>query len=239
VPPSSLPLRVEPLFLADATVRRILSPMRACLRTASSEGLIRHNPTVGLALPARDEARRIARGEDSINDDHGARALTEAQLATLLTVVPAHHRLLFELLAATGLRISEAIALRWGDLTLDGAAPAVHVRRAYVKGTFKPPKSSHGRRAVPIDFALVRKLRQARGDRSERELVFTDGAGNPLQYPNLHRRVLKPAAEEAGVPWMGFHTLRHTCASRLFAQGRNAVQVQRWLGVVPNDVRQP
>ncbi len=41
---------------------------------------------------------------------------------------------------------------------------------------------------------------------------------------------MKPIAEEAGVPWAAFHTLRHTCASRLFSQGRNAVQVQRWLG---------
>ena len=39
-----------------------------------------------------------------------------------------------------------------------------------------------------------------------------------------------PTAEEAGVPWIGFHTFRHTCATRLFADGRNAVQVQRWLG---------
>jgi len=43
-------------------------------------------------------------------------------------------------------------------------------------------------------------------------------------------RAFKPAAGEAGVPWAGFHTLRHTCASRLFDEGRNAVQVQRWLG---------
>ena len=28
----------------------------------------------------------------------------------------------------------------------------------------------------------------------------------------------------------GFHTFRHTVASRLFAEGRNVVQVQRWLG---------
>ena len=46
----------------------------------------------------------------------------------------------------------------------------------------------------------------------------------------MRRRVLKPTAQEAGVPWVGFHTFRHTCASLLFAQGRNAVQVQRWLG---------
>jgi integrase len=46
----------------------------------------------------------------------------------------------------------------------------------------------------------------------------------------LRSRYLKPAAEEAGVPWIGFHTFRHTCASLLFERGANAKQVQRWLG---------
>jgi hypothetical protein len=32
------------------------------------------------------------------------------------------------------------------------------------------------------------------------------------------------------VEWAGFHTFRHTVASRWFAAGRNAVEVQRWLG---------
>jgi integrase len=39
-----------------------------------------------------------------------------------------------------------------------------------------------------------------------------------------------PAAEELGAPWCGWHTPRHTCASILFDDGRNVVQVQRWLG---------
>ncbi|MGH3082969.1 MAG: tyrosine-type recombinase/integrase [Gaiellaceae bacterium] len=30
---------------------------------------------------------------------------------------------------------------------------------------------------------------------------------------------------------MGFHTLRHTCATMLFRHGLNAKQVQMWLGV--------
>jgi len=42
--------------------------------------------------------------------------------------------------------------------------------------------------------------------------------------------VIKPAAAAAGVPWAGFHTLRHTCATRLFRAGVNAKQVQHWLG---------
>jgi integrase len=232
VAPSSLPLKATPRHMADATVRRVLAPLRACMRTATAEGLIRHNPTIGAALPARDDQRRISLEKDQL-EDHDVRTLSGEQLAMLLAVVPAKHRLLFELVAATGVRISEALALRWGDLELDGERPAVRVRRAYVKGHMKPPKSRYGKRTVPVDFPLVRALRKAQGASErpgERELVFTNQEGRPLDYGNLHRRVLKPAAEEAGVPWAAFHTLRHTCASRLFAQGRNAVQVQRWLG---------
>jgi hypothetical protein len=139
--------------------------------------------------------------------------------------------LLLELLAATGLRISEALALRLGDLVLDGERTVVCVRRAHVRGAFKPPKSKYGRRQVPIDDGLVKALRRrSRGEADSRALVFPGPDGGPLHPSNLLMRVFKPAAEQAGVSWAGFHTLRHTCASRLFAEGRNAVQVQRWLG---------
>lgn len=60
--------------------------------------------------------------------------------------------------------------------------------------------------------------------------MFPVGNGTPLRQENVRRRVLKPAAEEAGVSWIGFHTFRHTCASLLFVRGKNAKQVQRWLG---------
>jgi hypothetical protein len=60
--------------------------------------------------------------------------------------------------------------------------------------------------------------------------VFAAGNGSPLMPSNVFRRVLQPAREEACLPWVGFHAFRHTCASMLFAQDRNVVQVQRWLG---------
>jgi integrase len=52
-------------------------------------------------------------------------------------------------------------------------------------------------------------------------------------YPdagNLFHRTLKPAAQGAGAAWAGFHAFRHYCASALIADGRNIVQVSRWLG---------
>jgi integrase len=51
-----------------------------------------------------------------------------------------------------------------------------------------------------------------------------------MDQGNLASRTLKPAAEEAGVSWAAFHAFRHATASMLIADGRNIVQVSRWLG---------
>ncbi|MCK9251039.1 MAG: site-specific integrase [Solirubrobacteraceae bacterium] len=214
----------KPKYLSDATIRRIIAPVRACLATAVEEGLLPANPCAGVRLPNRPQV------EDT---DDQVKALTTTELAALLQCAPAQHRTLLELLAATGLRISEAAALRWRDLRLDGNNPVVKVRRAYVKGTFGPPKTKYGKRDVPLPHALVLDLRRRHRDTDfdrDDDLVFGRPDGTPYRPENLSRPAIKLAAEEAGVPWAAFHTLRHTCATRLFAAGRNAVQVQRWLG---------
>jgi integrase len=100
-------------------------------------------------------------------------------------------------------------------------------------GRFKPPKSRHGRRDVPLSPALVRELRThlaARPDGDGEALVFPSRAGTPLAYPNALRRVLRPAVEEAGAPWAGFHTFRHTFASLHLAAGTNVLQLSRLMG---------
>jgi integrase len=60
--------------------------------------------------------------------------------------------------------------------------------------------------------------------------VFSTATGTVLDPDNLAMRVLAPACKAAGVECAGFHRFRHTVASRLFVEGRNVVQVQRWLG---------
>jgi integrase len=84
-----------------------------------------------------------------------------------------------------------------------------------------------------LDHALVLALRERRTETEwagEEYPVFAAANGSPLMPSNVFRRVLQPAREEACLPWVGFHAFRHTCASMLFAQDRNVVQVQRWLG---------
>jgi integrase len=210
--------------LSDSTVRNVLNPVRACFATAVAEGVVRHNPTAGIALPHRP----------NVDSDEGdVRPLTRDQLRMFLNVVHPRHRLLFELLASTGLRIGEAVGLQWKHLRLDGSTPHVQVRRSVTKGRVEPPKTRHGRRDVPLHPTLVSALRQRRMDAERPEpdaLVFPSRADTFIHVENLRNRVLNPALEEVGAAWAVLHTFRHTCASILFERGANVVRVSRWLG---------
>jgi integrase len=211
--------------LSDSSIANASVPLRAMFQTAVREGLLRYNPTTNLALPHRPKITE--------EEDEEVRPLSRQQLAEFLQMVNPRHRLLFELLGSCGLRISEAIALRWRDLQLDGSGPRLQVRRAIVRKRVEPPKTRHGRRQVPLSPDLVHQLRERRAE-SERhgadDLVFPSLTGTALDPDNLRARVLKPVAEEIGVPWAGFHTFRHTYASLMLAGGANILQLSRALG---------
>lgn len=211
--------------LSDSTIANIVIPLRAALTTANNEGVIRHNPSQGLTLPHREDL------EDE--DEQEIKVFSREQLAAVLAMAPEQYRLLFEVLAATGLRISEAVALQRLHFQLDGSTPEVCVRRGIVRGRVEPPKTKHGRREVALPASLVYRLRAhlaAMEDQDSTALVFTNRAGNLLESGNLRRRHLKPIMEEVNAPWAGFHTFRHTFASLHLSQGTNLLQLSRALG---------
>jgi integrase len=205
--------------LKPGSVRNLLAPVRALLATAFEEGLIRSNPSAGL---------RVTHRVENDEEERQTKALTEDELRTFLDQVPDEWRLFFAFLAHTGLRIGEAVALTWADI--DFGHRRVNVRRRLYRNRLDAPKSKYGRRAVPLSDGLSQALWRFRGTKPDDVPVFPSQTGGYLDPSNVAARVLKPAAKRAGVPWMGFHTLRHTCATMLFRHGLNAKQVQMWLG---------
>jgi integrase len=210
--------------LSDKSVRNALGPLAACLASAKREGLIRENPVAGAALPHRPRIEE---------DEEKPRPFPGDTMELVVGLVHPKHRLMFKLLAATGLRRSELLALEVRHLELDGEAPRVKVRQRTraQKGkgqVIGPLKSDYARRDLPIGLELADELRTHTADR--RALVFPGSDRRPYDPRHLELRVLSPACAEAGVAWAGFHTFRHTVASRMFAEGRTAVQVQHWLG---------
>jgi integrase len=208
---------LEATGLAPSSVSKNLAPLRALFATAVEDGALRSNPTVGVRINRR-------RGEDA--EEPEAKALTTLELAALLGTLPDRWRLFFELLAHSGLRISEALGLDRGDIEF-GAQPRLHVRRQFYRGKLKRLKTSNGRRALPLSPAMARALWPiCQGPDAP---LFATGTGGRLSDRNV-RRVLDHAADQAGVPWASFHTFRHTCASMLFEHGKNIRQVATWLG---------
>jgi integrase len=120
---------------------------------------------------------------------------------------------MFKLLAATGLRRSELLALEVRHLHLDGDQPHVKVRQRarWQKGkgqVLGALKSRHAHRDIPIPLDLADELRGRSARREPHELAFA-GLRGPYDPHHIHARVVAPACEEAGVAWAGFHTFRH------------------------------
>jgi integrase len=217
-------------------IKKTRAALSVMFATALEDGIVQSNPVLGVRIPppSEDEAPR----------DDKAKALTRAELAILLAAIPSESRLFCTFLAHTGLRISEAVGLRWEHLDL-GEHPTVRVREQLYKGKRKRLKSKDGRRDVPLSPGMAQQLLALRRDgyRGPEAPVFASKAGTPLRPENVYRRALAPAAIEAGFKIevevdgkkktrsaVSFHTFRHTCASLLFEADRNVKQVQAWLG---------
>lgn len=222
------PADVRELFAAMAAagvtasgIKKLRAALSVMYATAVEDDRVRSNPVRGVRIPQAD-------GPDRPDRPH---ALTRAELGVLLDALPAGHRLFFELLAHTGLRISEAVGLTWQHVEL-GDRAAVLVREQVYRGERKRLKSGHARREIPLSAGMASRLLAHRRDsyRGEDRPVFASAAGGPLHPSNVRNRVLAPAARSVGLDWVGFHTFRHTCASLLFEAGKDVKQVQEWLG---------
>ena len=134
----------------------------------------------------------------------------------------------------TGLRRGELLGLRWSDL--DFAAGSVTVRQSLqrVDGKLQAveTKTARGRRTVPLPelaLAALRALKTAQDGTIRALYLFTGSGGEPLSGDVVYGQFLR-ATEAARLPRIRFHSLRHTAASLLLAQGTHPRVVMEMLG---------
>lgn len=204
--------------LSASRCRQACHLVGAILQTAVEDGRIAASPCARIKLP------RLPQVEMAF--------LAPEQLRTVLRVVAPDCRIFVELLAIGGLRFGEAAALRRGRCDLKRSRVMVAESLADVSGIlyFGPPKT-HQRRAVTVPHFLRDRLaEQLASLTSDDSLVFQAPRGGPIRYSNFIRRVWKRALLEAGLPDMGVHALRHTCAALLISQGAHPKAIQSHLG---------
>jgi integrase len=161
--------------LSDRSVANALTPLRAVLGAAVAAGLLAQNPVEGVVLPRRRGGRAYEFQE--------RRFLTREELARLLNEVPPKWRALFELLGATGLRISEAIAPSWSDLHLDASTPHLRISRAIVGGVVGPRSRVTARGWCRFRTSLPR--RSAHAGRTMPRMTRSSSPDAPGRRPTL------------------------------------------------------
>jgi len=206
---------------STSMIRKTRASLSTLFATALEDGLVSTNPIRGVRIPAPLV--------EEVPDEDRAKALTRAEFSALLSAIPEDWHLFFEFLV--GLRISEMIGLTWEHMELE-ASPHVKVREQFYRCQRRRLKSGAGRRDIPLAPRMTTRLIEHREANysGPPEPVFTSDVGTELIRGKVADRVLNPARALVGLPWVSFHTFRHTCASLLFANGKDIKQIQTWLG---------
>lgn len=204
--------------LAPATIQVMHAVLKRALRQAEDWGLIQFNAAAKVPAPRiPDDERRYLSADE-------ARVL-------LAAVQGQRDEALYTLALNLGLRQGELLGLRWVDVDLE--ARELHVRqqliRPHGRTEFGPPKSKRSARTLPLGAGLVTVLHAHKGRQLEERLqrvrtwedhglVFPSLVGT-AQTPGNVLSGFKRLLREVGLPKVTFHSLRHSCATLLVAEG--------------------
>lgn len=141
----------------------------------------------------------------------------------------------------SGLRIGELCGLKWDDICLEKGTLQVQrtihrlpaenqsvSRQAKTELVVSAPKSPASTRIVPIPSFLVKYLMHFQGN-NQRGFVFSHDPANPLDPRTLQYRYQK-ILKKCDIPYIKFHCLRHTYATRCIVSGCDIKTLSELLG---------
>jgi integrase len=210
--------RLERTGLSPRTVFQTHAVLHRALDQAQHWGLVKSNPTELVALPRPHQKEMTA--------------LSATQLGLLLmTSRGTRWHPLWVVLGTAGLRIGEALGLKWQDVDLQAGRLQVKraLRRQRRNGlVFVAPKTPRSRRLIHLSGVAIEALCEQHAQVSG-EMVFPNLNGG-LQESSSVTAALKVALSRAGLPRIRVHDLRHTTATVLLEAGAHPKLVQDLLG---------
>jgi integrase len=204
--------------------------LRAALTEAVDEGLIPRSPAARVGLPrtvAKEVKPKDAVAWDAADVDRFLEATAEHRWAVA-----------FRLGALFGLRRSEVLALRWDDVDVE--AKSLRIDESLVAtnegAAWSNAKNERSRRVIPLDDDTVRALTRRRAEQAaerlaagseweDNDLIIATRTGR-LVLPRSYDRALATIVDNAGLPRLTSHGLRHTAATHMVQGARDVGELR-------------
>lgn len=205
--------------LSAPSVIRAHGVLAGILGDAVKARRIRSNPARGIeGLPRPRKKRHVYLTADDVHrlaDESGK------------------YRPLVLTLAYTGVRWSEATALRVRDIDTTRARLNVYDNAVQEAGHVSGPTKGRVARSVPVPGFVLEALTEQIKGREPTALVFGDDGRKHLPRPTPQSGWFDGAIRRAGVQRITPHDLRHSCASLAVSAGANVLALARMLGHDP------
>jgi integrase len=208
--------------VGEEMVRKALVLLQSVMERAVEWGHVHANPVKPVRKPRQARKRAV-------------RALPPEVVEAIRARLRLRDAVLVSVMAYSGLRPSEALALRWGDVRQS----VLLVERALALGEVQPTKTRRVRSVRllrPLRDDLL-EWRMASGRPDDEQWVFPmrDGrAWTDTATRNWRRRIFNPAAKAAGVSAPRPYDLRHSFVSLMLAEGISVVEIAEEVGNSPS-----
>lgn len=230
--------------LSYSSIKKVYELLNSCFEYAVASRQMGYNPVKAVQMPKEENLIRRTKKMPVFTRDELERIenLKNSNQEEILSRM--RYVMLFQVLANTGCRIGEALALTWENVDLDSAL--IHVKQsiARVKNRSEQSeqkyqvlvtsvKTKQGNRTIPCNDKAMEALLWLKKYQMEHGLdsafVICNETGGPLSQHNLPRnlRVILNAAE---VPYKNIHAFRHAFATNLIAAGVDVKTVSYLMG---------
>lgn len=219
--------------LKPRSVQLIYTVLNGALKKAKQYKLITDNPAEGIELPSMVK--------------HKAPFLTPEQARTFLAAAKGERlEVGLRIMLSLGLRRGEVSGIRWEDIDFERGVLTINGSIGYVKGrglVYDTPKSDSGVRRIKVPASILSALQQHRvrqqaerramGDKWPQDVpyVFIGVKNGTMLNPDRFYSTVKAVAKRADLSSaLSPHSLRHSCASFLYAEGVPEKAISAFLG---------
>jgi integrase/recombinase XerD len=206
---------LENAGLSQSSILRSVAALRNFFGYCTGEGIVKNDPTRNLQVPKAQKKLPI-----TMSDEEVVKLLEAPDITTIKGI---RDRAMFELMYATGARVSELVNLKIGDVSL--------------KNEFVILITGKKTRYVPIGKiaieALYEYLQKARGElanESSSNILFLNFYGQPISRQGVWK-IVKGYIEECNLnPGITVQSLRHSFAVHMIRNGADTHSVSEMLG---------